>query len=125
MITDVVEISGATFFNDSVEGRAFDNSKLYCAIDLDDTNGRAFGRGSYAYPGMTSEIYQRLLPLYEEAKARGLPLMAEVDKREVLKGGKSTTIICAVRPLPLPKVGGGGAVGGPSNGLPVAPAVSK
>jgi hypothetical protein len=106
-----VQISGATFFNDSVEGVAYDNCKLYVETELDDTTGRAFGRGSVAYKGLTSAEFPALKAAFEAAQRRGLPFMADVEFKRVTNGKTQTTIIKSCSPLPLPVLGPQGAQG--------------
>lgn len=110
-----VQISGATFFNDTVEGVAYDNCKVYVETDLDDTTGRAFGRGSVAYKGLTSAEFPALKAAYQAAERRGLPFMADVEFKRVTNGKVQTTVITAIHPVPLPAMQAAqGAPGAPS-----------
>lgn len=113
---DRVEICGATFFNDVVEGQQYDNCKVHVFVDLDDTQGRAFGRGTYAYKGLKSAAFPGLMKAYEECARRGVPFLADVEFKRVTNGKTESTHIVAVHPVPLGAPGAPGSSGAAAGG---------
>jgi len=109
-----VEICGATFFEGAIDGGAhIDNCKVHIFTELDFTQGRAFGRGTHAYKGLTAAEYPPLMKAFEEAQRRGVPCMAEVDIVRVLTSKGPASVLKRCVPLPLPPIGSGStSVGG-------------
>ncbi len=69
--TTTVEVAGMKMFNDTVEGKAYNNTKLFLKTDLDASNGTALGFATQEYAFGDSSEFQKL-------KHLPFPFMAEV-----------------------------------------------
>ena len=67
--TITARVTGAKYFNDSVEGQHYDKTTLYIETDLDDGNGRCFGKCTMPYEWGSSENYAKISHLKQAFEA--------------------------------------------------------
>jgi len=89
--TTKAKITGMKFFKDTVDGKAYDSTKLFIETDLDDSQGAAKGYASTEYPFDKSDEFHRLAHL-------SFPFMAEVTIELVTNGKVQKQRVVAIKP---------------------------
>lgn len=91
LMTAVCKVTGVKRFKGEVEGREYDNCKVFIEVPLDDSqgNGKGFCTEAYAF-GKSAN--------YDQFDKAPFPLTCEVDFTEVgTGGGGSKRVIAALR----------------------------
>ena len=86
------KVTGATFFNDTIEGQKHDFTKIYIEMSLDDSRGTAKGFATQSMNWGTSDEYQKI-------KHLPFPFEAELTIELVTTGKSQKQRVVALRPL--------------------------
>lgn len=87
-----VEVTGVTFFNDTIDGKKIDSGSVFVKEYLDESTGRSKGMATQKYP----------LGNAADAKAimhNTFPLMCEVEFRRVTNGNVSKNTVHSIKPV--------------------------
>ncbi|PTU33035.1 hypothetical protein [Stenotrophobium rhamnosiphilum] len=87
-----VKVTGVKWFQDSIDGKAFDTGTAFIEERLDESKGRAKGYACTPYRLGSAALAQVL------AK-REMPLVCEVEFDRVTNGKETQIIIADIRPL--------------------------
>lgn len=93
-------LTGAKFFNDTVDGNAYNTTKLYVLLGMDTSTGRAIGQASGEYTYGTSDNFPKVSEMLKAGPAR-----VELTLEQVTSGKAIKTIVTDVKLLAQPKVG--------------------
>lgn len=86
-------VTGAKFFNDTVEGKAYDSTTIYVEVALDDRSGAAKGTATQPFQWGDSGNFHRI-------KHLPLPFDAELTYEMVTNGkGASKQVLVDLKPL--------------------------
>lgn len=86
-------ITGAKYFKDSVEGKAYDSTTVYVEIGLDERSGSAKGAASQGFAWGDSGNFQRI-------KHLPFPFEAELTYEMVTNGkGSGKQVLVDLKPL--------------------------
>ncbi|AMC34211.1 hypothetical protein [Janthinobacterium sp. B9-8] len=88
-----VTVTGAKFFNDSIEGKHYDTTTIFVLLDLDESQGRAKGLAAAEYRFPSSS-------LFESIKNLPFPHEAELILNQVTSGKVVKTTLEGHRMLP-------------------------
>lgn len=90
-------VSGVKMFNDTVDGKRYDNTKVFVSIDLDDSKGTAFGVATEAFEFGTSQNFPAIRDMLAVA---GGPVLCEIELKSTTNGkGGLKTIIQSLIPV--------------------------
>ena len=90
--TSQVKVLGMRKFNDEIEGKSYNFTKVFVETDLDDSSGNAIGFASSEYPiGDASE--------FEKYKHLPYPFMADATIEIVTNGKIQKQRMTNLRPL--------------------------
>lgn len=87
-------LTGAKFFKDTVDGNAYDSTKLYVLLGMDTSNGRCIGQSSAEYAFGTSDNYPKVADMLKSGPAR-----VELFMEQVTSGKTIKTIVTDVKLL--------------------------
>lgn len=86
-------VTGAKFFKDSVEGKAYDSTTVYVEVGLDERSGAAKGSATTGFAWGDSGNYQRI-------KHLPFPFEAELTYELLTNGkGQSKQVLVDLKPL--------------------------
>lgn len=85
------KVTGMKMFKDTIEGKAYDNTKLFIETDLDSSQGTAIGYASSEYPFADSSEFHKL-------KHMTFPFMAEITIELVTTGKVQKQRVVAIKP---------------------------
>lgn len=91
-MTTRAKVTGATFFNDVIEGSRHDFTKVHLEMPLDDTTGRAKGYATQALNWGTSEEFGRI-------KHLPFPFEADITIELVTSGKVQKQRIVSLKPI--------------------------
>ncbi|MBB5190724.1 hypothetical protein HNQ50_001446 [Silvimonas terrae] len=57
IIRQNAKVLGMKYFKDTVDGKAYDSTTIYAAVDLDNSRGQARGLGCAEYKSTTSDLF--------------------------------------------------------------------
>lgn len=90
-------VAGVKMFNDTVDGKRYDNTKVFVTMDLDDSKGTAFG---YATEALEFGSSQNFSAIRDMLKAAGGPVLCEIELKQTTNGkGGMKTIIQSLVPV--------------------------
>lgn len=95
-----VTVTGAKRFKDTVEGKAYDSTTIFCILGLDTSTGDSIGQAGAEYKFGTSDNYQKIAPLLEKGAFRAVVTLEQLTSGKMLK-----TIVTNVRPVSEPAKG--------------------
>lgn len=90
------KVTGATQFNDTVEGVTYDFTKLHIETSLDDSKGNAKGSATVAYEFGKSDEFKKMEHL-------SFPFMADLTMELVTTGKVQKQRVVAMKPLAMVK----------------------
>lgn len=95
-----VTVTGAKRFKDTVEGKAYDSTTVFCLLGMDTTTGDAVGQAGADYKWGASDNFAKIAPLLQKG-----PFRAVLTLDQVTNGRVQKTICVDVRPLSEPAKG--------------------
>lgn len=90
--TNEVIITGAKLSKGEMEGRPYDNTKLYIQTDMNQTTGEMVGTATVEYNWGTSDNFHTI-------KAHQYPMQAKVTFEQVTTGRNTKLIVVDVQPI--------------------------
>lgn len=86
------KVTGMKMFKDTVEGKAYDTTKLFIETDLDSSQGTALGYASSEYPFADSSEFMKL-------KHMTFPFMADITIELVTTGKMQKQRVVSIKPI--------------------------
>ena len=100
-----VIVTGLKNFNDTVEGTHYDNTTIYVDMRMDESKGNQVGRATVEMKWPSHTMFDKLLPLFNAARAANQPFRCEITREEVAIGkGQTRMQLTEINPLPLRQI---------------------